>query len=215
LIRLRRQRSDAAKAYARERRRSASTPWREARYAVVDLETTGLDPRHDEIVSFASFPIDEGRIVVGEATMGLIRPVLMPDPNTIRIHGLRRADLEGAPELAQVLDTLLEALTGRVLVAHAAWVEVGFLGAALRPIGLKPPDPVIDTAQLAERLAGQAEASGRAVPLAQLASRLELPVHRPHTADGDALTTAQVFLSLATHLDRSERQTVGSLAAGR
>jgi DNA polymerase-3 subunit epsilon len=139
----------------------------------------------------------------------------MPDPTTIRIHGLRRADLEDAPELAQVLDTMLEALTGRVLVAHAAWVEAGFLGAALRPIGLKPPDPVIDTARLAARLAGQAEASGRAVPLVELASRLELPVHRPHTADGDALTTAQVFLSLATHLDRSERQTVGSLAAGR
>ena len=38
-----------------------------------------------------------------------------------------------------------------------------------------------------------------------------LPAHRPHTADGDALTTAQVFLALATHLDALEPQTVGSL----
>jgi len=44
-----------------------------------------------------------------------------------------------------------------------------------------------------------------------MARALGLPVHRPHHADGDALTTAQVFLALATHLDVLERQTVGSL----
>jgi DNA polymerase III epsilon subunit-like protein len=51
------------------------------------------------------------------------------------------------------------------------------------------------------------------ISLTALAEELGLPVHRPHAADGDALTTAQVFLALATELDRSEPQTVGSLVS--
>ena len=50
------------------------------------------------------------------------------------------------------------------------------------------------------------------VPLSDAARDLGLPVHRPHHADGDALTTAQLFLALATRLDAREPQTVGSLA---
>jgi DNA polymerase III epsilon subunit-like protein len=49
--------------------------------------------------------------------------------------------------------------------------------------------------------------------LSGLARSLGLPVHRPHHADGDALTTAQVFIALATHLDGFRAQTLGSLEA--
>jgi DNA polymerase III epsilon subunit-like protein len=44
-----------------------------------------------------------------------------------------------------------------------------------------------------------------------MARSLGLPVHRPHEADGDALTTAQAFIALASHLDEFEPQTVASL----
>jgi DNA polymerase III subunit epsilon len=192
-------------------------PWREERYAVLDFEATGLDPRSDEIVSFASVPIDDGRVVVGETSAAIVRPERMPDADTIRIHGLRPVDLEQAPELADALDLILGSLTGRTLVAHAAWVEREFLKAILRPIGLRPPNLVIDTAGLAARLlAPTSAADGHHPRLSDLARSLGLPVHSPHTAAGDALTTAQVFLALAARLDRAAPQTVGSLAgAGR
>ena len=153
-------------------------------------------------------------MIVGGARSQVVRPARMPEAETIRIHGLRPVDLEGAPELASVLDLLLTSLTGRVLVAHVAWVERGFLAAALRPIGLRPPDPIVDTAALAARVFGPtAGAEDRAPRLADVARRLGLPLHSPHTAAGDALTTAQVFLALATRLDAEQPQTVGSLAA--
>jgi len=214
VIRLRRRLSPTARAYAHARRwRDAERPWREERYAVLDFETTGLDPRADEIISFASVPIEDGRVIVGGARSATVRPERMPEAETIRIHGLRPVDLEGAPPLASVLDALLSSLTGRVLVAHAAWVELGFLAAALRPIGLRPPDVTVDTAILAGRVLGPVGGGeGRAPRLADLARRLGLPLHSAHTAEGDALTTAQVFLSLATRLDADRPQTVGSLA---
>jgi DNA polymerase III subunit epsilon len=205
--------SAARDAYRVARPPRADTPWREARYAVIDLETTGLDPKHDEIVSFASIPIREGRVIVGESRTTLVRPTQMPEATTIRIHGLRPADLADAPALPAVLDLMLEALAGRFLVAHAAWVERGFLAAALKPAGLRVVEPVLDTASLARHVLGaDGRGEGEAMPLSETARRLGLPVHSPHIAEGDALTAAQVFLALSSRLDRTEPQTVGSLA---
>jgi DNA polymerase-3 subunit epsilon len=190
--------------------------WREAGLCAIDFETTGLDENH-EIIAWATVPVTDGRVTLRDSRYRLVRPERMPDARTIPIHGLRREELTGARSLAEVIDELIEAITGRALVAHVASIERRFLGAALQDAGLKLRNPIIDTAELAARLFAR---DGREVPspirLGALADELGLPVHRRHEADGDALTTAQVFLALATRLDTIEPQTIGSLAsAGR
>jgi DNA polymerase-3 subunit epsilon len=183
-------------------------------YAVIDLETTGLDPARDEIISFATVGVGGGKVRVGDARYRLVRPRRMPDADTIRIHGLREVDLEDAPELDEVIDGLLEALTGRALVAHVAAVERGFLDVALRRLGLDLRNPIVDTALLdreLRRLRRMPAPELEPIGLSALARDLDLPVHRPHHADGDALTTAQCFIALATHLDALQPQTLGSL----
>jgi DNA polymerase-3 subunit epsilon len=191
--------------------RAGRTPWRRARFCVVDFETTGLDPRRDEIISYAAIPIDEGRARPGGLVAGLVKPERMPPPETIRIHGLRPADLEHAPPLDAVLDELLAAMAERVLVAHVAAVETEFLGRVLRARGERLRGPVVDTARLAEAVLG-ADDSRTPLALGDVASRLGLPVHRRHHAEGDALTTAQVFLALARALEKRRPQTVRSLS---
>ena len=189
-----------------------STAWRETDFCVVDFETTGLDPAAHEIISFAALHIHHGRLCLDDARYELIRPRSMPGRDTILIHGLRSAELVDAPTIDEALDGLLEALTGTVMVAHVASIEVGFLGAVLRERGIRLINPIVDTAALAVELfrrRGQAHTDPLA--LGALAHTLGLPVHRPHEADGDALTTAQVFLALATHLDQLSPQTAGSL----
>jgi DNA polymerase-3 subunit epsilon len=200
------------RAYAETPPPGPSTPWREADFCVVDIETTGLDPAVHEIISFAALHIAGGRLRLDDARAQLIRPRRMPDRETILIHGLRSAELVGAPPLAEALDGLLEALTGRVMVAHVASIEEGFLGAAFRDSGIRLINPIVDTAALAAELFRLRERGPTGpVDLTSLAHTLGLPVHRPHEADGDALTTAQVFLALASHLDGFSPQTVGSL----
>ena len=192
---------------------AAETPWRQAPLCVLDLETTGLDPRRDEIISFATVPIDGGRAHLDASAYRFVRPARMPEAETIRIHRLRPEDLAGAPTIEDVLDELLAALTGRALIAHVAAVEQGFLEPVLRLAGTRLRNPVIDTAELAVELASRSgRPAGDRISLTALAEDLGLPVHRPHEADGDALTTAQAFLALATRLDAFEPQTVGSLA---
>jgi DNA polymerase-3 subunit epsilon len=199
-------------AYAETPPPDPSTPWREADFCVVDLETTGLDPGIHEIISFAALHIEHGRLRLDDARYQLIRPRSMPGRETILIHGLRSAELVDAPTIDEALDGLLEALTGMVMVAHVASIETGFLGAVLRDSGIRLINPIVDTAALAvELFRRRGQAHPDPVGLGALADTLGLPVHRPHEADGDALTTAQVFLALATHLDRFSPQTAGSL----
>jgi DNA polymerase III subunit epsilon len=184
------------------------------RFTVVDLETTGLDPSTDEIISFATLTVDGGKVRLDDARYELVRPRRMPDGDTIRIHGLREADLADAPPLSDMIEGLLGALTGTAIVAHVAAVEQGFLGVALRGRGLDLRNPVVDTAMLdreLRRLRREAPSDRDPIALSDLARGLGLPVHRPHHADGDALTTAQAFIALATHLDAFEPQTLGSL----
>src|SRR5689334_14392273 len=199
----RRARGPAARAYARAPLPGGRTPWREAAFAVVDLETSGLDPRHDEMIAWAVVPVDEGRIELAAARDGLVRPERPPAADTVRVHGLRPADLAAGASLDEAADALLEALSGRILVAHAAWVERRFLGAALRRRGARLRGGVVDTLALGRlHLLDRDGVIPSPLPLERLAAELGLPVHRRHTAPGDALTTAQVFLALASRAGR-------------
>lgn len=206
--------SAAARAYRETPVPPPGTPWREAAFSVLDFETTGLDHADDEIISFATVTVADGRVQPGDARYELVRPRRMPDGESIRIHGLREIDLAGAPPLSDVVDLLLEALTGRAIVAHVAAVERGFLGVALKERELELRNPVIDTAALdreLRRLRQRAPAEHEPIGLSAMAGELGLPVHRPHHADGDALTTAQAFIALGAHLEEFGPQTVGSL----
>jgi DNA polymerase III subunit epsilon len=207
--------SEALRAYRERPFPERDAPWREATFTVIDLETTGLDPSVDEIVSFGTFTVRRGRVQLEDARSQLVRPARMPEWDTIRIHGLREADLSDAPTIDQLLDAIAESLTGRVIVAHVAAVERGFLRAALASAGQDLINPIVDTAALdmeLRRLRRQPAPDSEPIALSELARSLGLPVHRPHHADGDALTTAQAFIALATHLEVFESPlTVGTL----
>lgn len=209
--------SDAARRYVGAAQPGADVAWRAAPYCVVDLETTGLNPRRDAIVAYGAVSIEGGRIGANSAIEGLVRPARALTATSIVVHGIRPADVAGASSLAVATDALLDALAGRVLVAHSAGIERGFLGRALRARGVRLRGPVLDTASIgAVWMARRDGVIPTAMPLERLARSLGLPAHRRHQALGDALTTAQAFLALAAHLDAREPQTVGSLAhAGR
>jgi DNA polymerase-3 subunit epsilon len=204
---------EAGAAYATAKLPPARTPWREAGWCAVDLELTGLEPDEHEIISFGAIPIEGGRVQLQAAVEGLARPVGELSEASIRVHGIRAADLARAPRLADAIGPLLGAITGRLLVVHTAAVERAFLGRALRARGLRLRSPLIDTEVLGR--VWLRERDGHAPPslsLGDLAAALGLPADRPHEALGDALTTAQVFIALAAHLDALHAETVGGLA---
>lgn len=208
----RRSLGSGARAYKGARLPSGRTRWNAASYCAVDLELTGLDPKLDEIISFAAIPIEQGRVRLSAAVSGRARPRRPSGEAAIRIHGLRAADLADEPPLEQAIEPLLAAMAGRVPVVHVAAIERGFLGPALRRQGLRLHGPMIDTSVVGRLwLRVQGAEVPPVLSLAALAESLGLPVHHPHDALADALTTAQVFVVLASHLDARRPESVRSL----
>ena len=102
-------------------------------------------------------------------------------------------------------------------MVHFAEVERRFLRRALRRQGLRLHPQMVDTTVLgAIWLQERDGIRGKRMMLGDLADALNVPAHQPHDALGDALTTAEVFIVLATHLDAMSPETVKSLvSAGR
>jgi DNA polymerase-3 subunit epsilon len=210
-MRLRTRRHGAAESFARARRPTGRTPWREAGWCAVDLELTGLDPRSDEIIAIGAVPIEEGRVVLGQSFYTLVRTTQRSEEGAVLAHKLLVADLANAPHLDEAMDRVLEVLAGRVPVFHASWIERTFLSPVFAQRRLRLP-PAADTEALG-RLWLQ-HRDGTAPPglrLSRLAEILGQLAEAPHHALGDALTTANAFIALASHLDTVAPQTVATL----
>lgn len=191
--------------------------WRSAAYVALDFEATGLDLAVDHIVSYGLVPIERGRVRLSGALYGLVRPPIPLPEESIRVHGIRPRDLRAAPSLDAVARGLVDALAGRRLVAHAAWVELGFLEEVYRRVGRRSPRSAIDVLELAAELERRRRGS-QPVPisLARLAATYGVPAQRTHHALTDAFTTSQLFLVLATQLERLGVRSVRDLErAGR
>jgi DNA polymerase-3 subunit epsilon len=202
-----------AAAYVHAELSRRSTPWSEARWCAVDFELTGLDPRLDQVVSFGAIPIDGGRVQLGRAVSGLVRPTRESGEAAIHVHGIRAVDLSDAPTLADAVGGLIQTLTGRGLVLHVAAIDRPFLKRALRHLGVRLRGPVVDTEVLGRLWLYEREGHlRRHLGLGELAAALGLPLERPHDALGDALTTAQIFIALAAHMSARQVETVGSLS---
>ncbi|EMY36158.1 exonuclease [Arthrobacter crystallopoietes BAB-32] len=187
--------------------------WKEAEFCCLDFETTGLDPLRDNIIAYGAVPISAGRIIPSQGRYSLVNPGMAVSKESTMVHAIRQCDLEQAPSLDDCLNDIKELLAGRILVAHSAWVERGFLRRALSRRGLRLDVPILDTAALARACVDLPELPrGQDVSLEYVSALLDLPVHTPHHALGDAMTTAQLFIVLASRLSKGGPCRLGKLA---
>lgn len=176
-------------------------PWREASFASLDFETTGLDLRADEVVSFGVVPVMGGRIMMRRAVYQETRPAREPGSSAIGVHTLRPRDLATAPTLAASLGTLRSALDRSYILAWSAQIEVAFLTRAFGGSSRTWHRRTIDVQQLTIALDRSNGLASSSYALEAVAGRMGVPVDEPHHALDDALTTAQVFLVLAARLE--------------
>ena len=174
-------------------------PWREAPYAALDFETTGLDYARDTIVSFGVVPVSSGRVVVGEAVHQLVDPAVPPSPASQRCTSCVRRTWPGRRRWRRRARSLGRAIDGRFLLVWFAEVEINFLSRHLR----RPRAPVGGAlrrrAQPRHRGGGRgARGEGPAGVLADLdgaavrrARRRAAPGARRRARDGAALPGAE------------------------
>lgn len=169
----------------------------ELRLLAMDLETTGLHPRHDSVLSIGFVPIDGLSIDLSGARRFVINAGVEVGQSAT-IHGLTDDRIADGQRLDEVLPEVLEALSGRVLLAHYTDIEERFISAACeRVYGSRMPVARIDTLELHRRLiVGWGESPMRlSLRLWNARTRYGLPVYRAHEALVDALACAELYLA--------------------
>lgn len=186
----------------------SSPAWDTLTYWALDLETSGLRPASDQILSVGLVPVRGGVVRLAAQYYTLVRPA---GPERLSLEGLRAhhilpSELGHAPALAEVLPEVDARLREGVLLLHYARLDLAFLRAGYRRCGLAWPRPkVVDTVELAlklgyrqQRFHPHPQPPPTALPEAR--ERLGLPRYRNHHALSDALATAELFLALRARL---------------
>lgn len=160
---------------------------------VLDTETTGLDVASDRVVSIGAVRLNGPRILRHLTLDRLVNPEQPIPTRSTAVHGISTAMVAGAPRAAEVLPAVLEFLSGSVVVGHCIGFDLKMLEreAARAGIAWAPP-PSLCTM----RLAGGLFAETDELSLDGLAERLGVSVRGRHTALGDALVTAEVYVRL-------------------
>lgn len=181
---------------------AAGTALSETALVALDLETTGLDPKRHGIVSIGIVPFSMERIRPARGYYRVVRPRREIDEHSITIHRITHDEVEGAPDLEDIVDELLAALSGRVAVVHYHAIERRFLYQAFqRRFGEGVLFPLIDTLAIEKQISQRTTLNpatwlGRrrvSLRLADARRRYHLPEYSPHHALTDALATAELF----------------------
>ncbi|NWN82033.1 MAG: 3'-5' exonuclease [Halomonas sp.] len=165
---------------------------------VIDTETTGPDTRRAELVSIAAVRVRGDHIQTSDSLdMRLRRPDSLTG-DSIRIHGLRGVDLDSGENIDAALARLLDFVGNRPLVGWHLGFDLAILNRELRPrFGFELPNATVDVAQLWRRRLRRQHPEIDSLPrFESAAERLGVPVMGRHTALGDAVTTALMFLRL-------------------
>lgn len=187
---------------------SRGTPLSSLPLLAVDVETTGLKPQKHELVSIGWVPINGGVIDLSGAGYVILRGIEgFSVGSSAVIHHLTDDEIAEGLDAEVAVTQLLQALTGRVLLAHFAPMEIGFLSAACKThFGAPLEVPTVDTFAVErtrmERLGTYPR--GEDLRLARVRRKYGLPTYQNHNALTDALACAEVYLA----------QTADGLAAG-
>jgi len=163
--------------------------------AVLDVETTGLDPRVDRIIEIAIVHMRDG--VVTERYATLVNPEQDVPDEVQKLTGIDPAELPSAPRFAEIAAEVQRRLEDRVFVAYNLAFDRAFVSEELTRAACELPsrrfvDPLVFVRELYKN-----EGSKR---LSAVAERLGIPLAAAHRAADDAEAAGQILYSLLPRL---------------
>lgn len=192
---------------------TAQQSMRNMSFAVVDFETTGLNPETDRIVQLAAVIVNGD----GDITDSFDTIVKPESPGEYQhgaehIHGISAEQVANGMPLQTALEKLWDISAGNVFTAHNAQFDLGFLHAESERVGIKDQIEVhIDTLELSRRVSGND--NSRRHNLLALCEHYGIERDKVHDARSDATATAQLLMYLIKELGVESPDQVAELFA--
>lgn len=165
----------------------------DANYIVIDVETTGNNPRDNRIMDIAAVNVNNGQIIADFSS--LINPHQFIPYFITQMTGITNEAVFYAPEPSVIAPKLMTFFNkpNSVFVAHNANFDFSFVNETFKRLKLNPLEiPVLDTLKLAKRLLADAQKKS----VGNLAHYFGIRIRNRHTALGDAKATAKILLHL-------------------
>lgn len=176
---------------------------REIEIVAIDLETTGLDPRRDDILSIGMVNIDHFGVRLSTAWHSIVRIQRDIPGESAVIHQITDDQSAAGAPIEELMPEVLRRMAGRPMLVHYSPIEQNFISAACRRLyGAPFVVPIIDTLEIGQRVFERRNhliQSGD-LRLFNLRPRYNLPQYKAHNALSDALATAELFLAMADNL---------------
>lgn len=163
-------------------------------FIAFDLETTGLDPKRDEITEIGAVKYKNGQLTEEFKSFVAINRKL--DAKIIELTGITDEMLEGAPSLEEAISAFIDFCGGSPLAAHNATFDVSFINAACKKLGKSFEITALDTLVLSQKLLPDLVKH----KLDVVADTLALPSFNHHRAVDDARTVAYMLEPFFTML---------------
>ncbi|MBW1615465.1 MAG: 3'-5' exoribonuclease [Deltaproteobacteria bacterium] len=179
-------------------RRLNDYPLKELAYTVFDTETTGLNTQTDEIISIAAVRIVNNKLLYKEKFEELVNPGIRIPWEAEKIHGINDSMVKDKLNIKKVLNDFYNFAEDTVLLAHNAGFDMKLLQAKEKDAKLKFDNPVLDTMILSAAV----YPTHQRHDLKSIAQLVGVKIKGRHTAAGDALAAAEIFLKLIPLLEK-------------
>lgn len=173
-------------------------------WVALDCETTGLNPRSDEIIAIGAVRIVGNRVLTSERLELLVRPEHGVSAESIRVHRLREQDVQDGVPAEEAMRRLLHFIGARPLVGYYLEFDVAMINRTLkRTLGLTLPQEKIEVSRLYydhvfQQLPPHKQQENTEIDLrfASIMDALGLPTREAHDALNDAVMAALAFIKL-------------------
>jgi DNA polymerase-3 subunit epsilon len=193
-------------------------PLKRLRYVVFDLETTGLSPSRDRVLSVAAFRVVEGRIRLGDVFSSLANPGRSIPNAAIKIHGILPSMVSDAPLAADVYNKFLSYLGTDILAGYHVGFDLHFLNKFMRQrYGFPLQNLVLDVQSMCRKIVFPLHLRSCTVryrsdpDLDTVADHFGVDIFERHSAIGDALATAMILQRILTLLEKKGRRRLKNL----
>lgn len=167
-------------------------------YVCFDCETTGLNPKVDDIISIGAVIIKDNTIVSSRKFVKFVKPKTKLQAEAIKIHHIRECDLEEAEDINDVIEEFIEYIGNKTLVGYYLEFDIAMINKYIKPkLGITLPNKMYEVSSI------YYDYKIERIPQANIDLRfdtimddLQIPYMGKHDALNDALMTSLIFLKL-------------------